>query len=315
MTSKTNPSANFFHRGRTAVLCLAMLLGIAGVVLLARWVDTHPQVPVITSAEEELYVKATTAKRLSLAFNGLAADWYWMRSLQYVGRKALKFQNENPGQMSINDLGNLNLRILPPLLRLSTTLDPQFIAPYEYGAMILPTFDSNEAISLLTYGIEQNPNQWRLYQHLGYVYWQRQDFQKSAETYAAGGKLPNAPGWMAEMGARMTLEAGSRDGARQMYQHLYQESSDESVKQMLLRRMLQVDSFEQRDFIRSALKEYSARTGNCPSSWREVGVALRPHLRLEPNTGAPLDPAGTPYVLVKGGCDVDVDPRSQVPYR
>ena len=315
MTSKTNPPGNFSHRGRTAVLCLAMLLGIVAVVLLARWVDVHPQVPVITSAEEELYVKATTAKRLSLAFNGLAADWYWMRSLQYVGRKALNFQNSNPGQMSLNDLGNLNLRILSPLLRLSTTLDPQFIAPYQYGAMILPTFDSNEAISLLNYGIEHNPDQWRLYQHLGYVYWQRQDFQKSAEIYAAGGKLPNAPGWMSEMGARMTLEAGSREGARQMYQHLYQESNDEFVKQMLLRRLLQVDSFDQRDIIRRVLDAYSSKTGHCPAAWKDVAPVLRLQFRLEANTGAPLDPAGTPYVLVKNGCDVDLDPRSQVPYR
>src|SRR4029078_3881517 len=112
MTSKTNPPANFSHRGRTAVLCLAMILGIVGVVLLARWVDAHPQVPVITSAEEELYVKATTAKRLSLAFNGLAADWYWMRSLQYVGRKALNFQNSNSGQMSINVLCHIILSLL-----------------------------------------------------------------------------------------------------------------------------------------------------------------------------------------------------------
>jgi tetratricopeptide (TPR) repeat protein len=262
-----------------------------------------------------LYVKATTAKRLSLAFNGLAADWYWMRSLQYVGRKALNFQKMNPGQMSLNDLGDLDLRILPPLLRLSTTLDPQFIAPYEYGAMILPTFDSNEAISLLTYGIEQNPNQWRLYQHLGYVYWQRQEFQRAAEIYAAGGKIPNAPGWLAEMGARMTLEAGSREGARQMYQHLYQESNDEFVKQMLLRRLLQVDSFDQRDIIRRVLGAYATKAGHCPASWKDLAPVLRLHFRLEANTGAPLDPAGTPYVLVKDGCDVDVDPRSQVPYR
>jgi len=317
MTTQTNATAvaRSAARGRTAVLASALFLGALGVVFLARWIDAHPQTPVIATAQEDLYVKPSTAKRLSLAFNGLASDWYWMRSLQYVGRKALRFQESNPGQMSLNDLGDLDLRTLPPLLRLSTALDPQFIAPYEYGAMILPTFNNEEAIALLSYGIKENPNQWRLYQHLGYVYWQRQDYQKSADIYRAGGKLPGAPPWMSEMGARMTLEAGSREGARQMYQHLYQESSDEWVKQMLLRRMLQVDSFEQRDRIRAALKDYSTQTGKCPASWKDVAATLRQHLRLEPVTGAPLDPAGTPYVLVKGGCDVDVDPRSQVPYR
>jgi hypothetical protein len=32
-------------------------------------------------------------------------------------------------------------------------------------------------------------------------------------------------------------------------------------------------------------------------------------------SGAPLDPAGTPYVLIKGNCDLDGDPKSEVPYR
>jgi tetratricopeptide (TPR) repeat protein len=293
-----------------------MLVGIAGVLLLAKWMDAHPQRPVIAAAEEELYLQGSTAKRMSLAFNGLAADWYWMRSLQYVGRKSLDFQNMHPGQLSLNDLGALDLRVLPALLRIATTLDPQFMAPYEYGAMILPTFNDNEAIALLGYGIEQNPDRWRLYQHLGYVYWQRQDYQKAAELYAQGGKLSGAPGWMAEMGARMLAEGGSIQAARQMYQHLYDESSDDQVKQLLIRRLLQVDSIEQRTLIRHLLAEYSKQSGHCPRSWKEVAPALRAlRFRTDANTGAPLDPAGTPYLLSKDHCDVDLDPRSQVPYR
>jgi tetratricopeptide (TPR) repeat protein len=318
MTGQHNSKINatFSDRGRTAALGLVILLGTAGIVLLANWTDSRRQTPVIASADEDLYLNGPTAKRLSLAFNGLAADWYWMRSLQYVGRKSLNFQKMNPGKFSLNDFGALELRNLPSLLRLTTNLDPQFMAPYEYGAMILPVFNSDEAIALLNFGVQQNPDQWRLYQHLGYVYWQKHDYQKAAELYAAGGKLPDAPGWLAEMGARMLAEGGSVQAARQMYQHLYEESRDEQLKLLLLRRLLQVDSFEQRDFIRRVLNDYSARSKHCPSSWKEISPALRAlRLPIDANTGAPLDPAGTPYLLVKGGCEVDLDPRSQVPYR
>jgi hypothetical protein len=39
-------------------------------------------------------------------------------------------------------------------------------------------------------------------------------------------------------------------------------------------------------------------------------------LRVEvDSTGAPLDPTGTAYVLVSAECDLDVDPKSEVPYR
>jgi tetratricopeptide (TPR) repeat protein len=312
----SNSIATTPNRGRTITLCTLILVGLAATVLISNWIDRHRQTPVVASDQDELYLNGPTAKRLSLAFNGLAADWYWMRALQYVGRRSLAYQGTHEGQMSLNDLGVLDLRILPPLLRASTDLDPQFMAPYEYGAMILPTFNDEEAIALLSHGIEKNPDEWRLYQHLGYIYWQRHDYQKAGELYLAGAKLNSAPRWLAEMGARMSLEGGSREGARQMYQHLYDESNDDWVKQTLLRRLLQVDSFEQRDVIRRVLGDYSARFKRCPSSWKDISATLASlRLRIDVSTGAPLDPAGTPYLLGKNGCEVELDPRSQVPYR
>jgi hypothetical protein len=101
-----------------------------------------------------------------------------------------------------------------------------------------------------------------------------------------------------------------------MYQHLYEESNDDLVKQVLLRRLLQVDSFEQRDLIRRVLADYSARFKRCPASWKDISATLRAlRFRTDANTGAPLDPAGTPYLLGKNGCEVELDPKSQVPYQ
>src|SRR6185369_11847222 len=316
MTSKTNSPANFSHRGRTAVLCLAMLLGIVGVVLLARWVDVHPQVPVITSAEEELYVKATTAKRLTLAFNGLASDWYWMRSLQYVGGKIVNYEDTHEGRVDFGNLGSLNLQLLPQLLQVSTTLDPQFMAPYEYGAMILPELDSAHAIRLLDFGIQQNPSAWRLYHHLGYIYWQRQDYLKASDVYAAGAKLPDAPAWMAAMSARLKGEGGSRDSAREMYRHLYETTTDEAIKAMVSKQVIRLNSLDERDAIRTILNDFKMRSGRCALSWREVIEPLRAaRLNLEATTGAPIDPSGLPYELIKNGCDVGLSINSKVPLK
>lgn len=278
---------------------------------LSQWIDSHKPPTNLAVDEGQLYLNGATVRRVSLGFNGLAADWYWMRSLQYVGGKLLN-ANES---IRLDDMSTLNLKLLAPLLDAATTLDPEFMEPYEYAAMVLPAVNVEEAIRITEKGIAANPNAWQLYQHLGYVYWQRHDYQKSAEVYAVGGKVPGAPRWMAEMGARMLAEGGSRQAARQMYQHLYDESQDEQVKQTLQRRLLQIDSFEQREFIRRVLGEYSARTGRCPASWKDLTASLQSRFRLEANTGAPLDPAGTPYQLIKGGCDVDLDPRSLVPYR
>jgi hypothetical protein len=318
MKQAANPKSSAVSKdGRQTVALLAMIvLSLSAMVWLAHRMDQHRRDPAAAFAEEQLYLQAPTARRVSLAFNGLAADWYWMRSLQYLGRKSINYSDTHGQPIQLNELGALDLRLLPSLLRMSTTLDPGFMAPYEYGAMILPTFDEEAGIKLLNYGIQNNPDAWRLYQHLGYIYWQRRDYDQAGQIYAAGGKLSAAPHWMAEMSARVTAEGGSRRAAREMYQHLYDESNDVQIRQLLARRLMQVDSFEERDAIRKVLNEYSARVGHCPGSWKEVFPLFRTQrLRMDVVTGAPVDPAGTPYRLVNNGCDVDLDPKSAVPFR
>lgn len=299
---------------RNAALVLTIVIGLGVVGLLSRALDARRADTQAGFAEEPLYVTPAAAKRLSLAFNGLAADWYWMRSLQYVGGKIVTYEDTHDGRIDFGRLANLDLRLLPSLLRTSTTLDPQFMAPYEYGAMILPELNSDHAINLLNAGIAANPSAWRLYQHLGYVYWKRNDYQKASEVYTAGAKLPGAPPWMMVIGARMKAEGGSRDAAREMYRHLYDSLDDDAVKKMVRTQQMRLDSLDERDSIRRVLKDFQIKNGRCPSSWREVIEGLRAaRLKIDHGTGAPLDPSETPYDLIKNGCDVDLDINTKVP--
>jgi tetratricopeptide (TPR) repeat protein len=293
-------------------LALVIILGLAAIVAIARWGDAEGNEVQSQFDEEQLYVSGPAAKRITLAFNGLASDWYWIRSLQYVGRKMIHYEDTHEGRFDLNNLASLNLGLLPSLLRLSTELDPQFMAVYEYGAVILPELNDHDAISLLNAGIAANPNAWQLYQHLGYIYWQRHDYEKAAELYDAGGKLEGAPSWMLAMSARMKAEGGSRNAAREMYQHLGEASDDENVRRMVAKQIRRLDSLDERDLIRRVLSDYAARTGHCVASWREISATLRAaRLRVDAS-GAPLDPGNSPYALIKDGCDVDLDPKSQV---
>jgi len=299
-----------------AILILVIVTGLVISALLSRSLDAHRSSNHEQFAEEPLYVDGPTAKRLSLAFNGLAADWYWMRSLQYVGGKIVAYQDQHQGRMDFGGLRSLKLKLLPQLLQVGTTLDPHFIAPYEYGAMILPEVDSDQAVALLNYGVAENPSTWRLYQHLGYIYWQRHEYEKASEVYAAGARIPGVPGWMAAMSARMKAEGGSRDAAREMYLHLSETSADEAVKDMVVKQIMRLDSLDERDAIRRVINDFKTRQGRCPSSWREVTEPLlAERLQIERATGAPIDPSGAPYELIKNGCDVGFDINTRVPWR
>ena len=301
------------HKGpiREGLLLLTVLIGLTSVVGLSRWLDAHKPPTDAKIEEEQLYLNGATARRISMGFNGLAADWYWMRSLQYVGRKIIGV----PENVPIDSLGQLNLKLLAPLIDTATTLDPQFMEPYQYAAVVLPDIDREQAIRITKKGIAANPSAWRLYQHLGYIYWQQKDFQAAGEAFDQGSKLPGAPAWMLVMNAKMAAEGGSRELAREIYERMYEQAGDSQVKEMARRRLLQVDSLDQRDALRKALSAYQSKMGRCPSSWREIEPVLRT-LRLSLNSdGAPLDPAGTAYVLLSANCDVDLDPKSEVPRR
>src|ERR1043165_2061355 len=109
-------------RRSTVALSLVIIMGMIAVFGLSRWMDEHRPQASAAVEEERLYLTGAAARRMSLSFNGLAADWYWMRALQYVGRKIIAAE----GNASLDDLSQLDLKLLAPLLENATTLDPQF---------------------------------------------------------------------------------------------------------------------------------------------------------------------------------------------
>jgi Predicted N-acetylglucosaminyl transferase len=298
-------------RTRTIILGLVVLVGITCAALLVSWMDTLRPPDDPYAIDESLYLNGKTARRISLSFNGLAADWYWMRSLQYVGKKILSVPEDVP----IDNMGQLQMSLLAPLLDTATTLDPEFLDPYEYAAVVLPSVDVQEAIRITQKGIAANPNAWRLYQHLGYIYWQQHDYQAAAETYGRGAQIPGAPAWMEAMKAKMAADGGSRATAREIYTQMYEQSSDEQVRDMAHKRLLQLDSLDQRDVLRKLLSAYQARAGRCPNSWKELEPVFRTVRVPIDASGAPLDPTGIPYNLQRDTCEVELNPKSEIPVK
>src|SRR5436190_17121835 len=127
-----------------ALLLLVVLIGLASIVGLSQVIDSRRPSIDPKIEEEQLYVNGKTVKMISLGFNGLAADWYWMRALQYVGRKVLN----TPREVQLDDLGQLDVKLLAPLLDIATTLDPEFMEPYEYAAVVLPAVNVEDAIRI-----------------------------------------------------------------------------------------------------------------------------------------------------------------------
>ncbi|MDT7540650.1 MAG: hypothetical protein QOE33_554 [Acidobacteriota bacterium] len=295
---------------RELLLLVVLFICLGSAAGVARWIELRRPMPSeVAQVSDELYVTPDAAREMSLAFNGLAADWYWLRTLQYVGRKSTAYE----GHIQLDDLRALNLKILAPLLDNTTTLDPQFMAAYEYGALVLPAVDTEAAIKLVNKGIAANPDAWRLYSYLGYIYWQQNRFKEASDAYAAGSRAPGAPAWMGALAAQMSVKGGSRETARAIYETMLRTTEDEHTRQLATNRLAQLQSLDELDALRGVLSAYRERAaGRCPATWREVALTLRAARFRQDATGAPLDPSDVPYKLINDRCDVELDEHSTV---
>ena len=118
---------------------------------------------------------------------------------------------------------------------------------------------------------------------------------------------------MDALAAQMEISGGSRATARDIYRRMYAESEDEQLKSLALKRLLQIESLDERDLIRGVLEAFQRRFSRCPGAWREVAGALHAARLKTDSNGSPLDPTGVPYVLDSGACAAQLDARSEIP--
>ncbi len=150
--------------------------------------------------ERILYVRSgATAKRLSLDFDALAADAYWIRAIQHYGGDRL--------------FGNRvrKYELLYPLLELTTTLDPYFTIAYRFGAIFLsegcsrrPGPSRSRRSRCCRRGSSAQPRKWQYSHDIAFVhYWHLRDYKTAAEWFQRAADQPSAPNWLRPLAAGM----------------------------------------------------------------------------------------------------------------
>jgi hypothetical protein len=268
------------------LLPLGLLLSFTGVWTLQHRIDA--QFSALHEERDDLLLRSGPAlKLMSLEYSPLLADIYWTRVIQYYGRKRAQ--------------QDADIELLWPLLDITTTLDPHLIIAYRFGYTFLsepPPFGagrSDLAEQLLQRGIRENPDQWRLYEDLGFLYYYNfKDYAKSSAAFLEGSKNPAALIWMKVMAAKVLEQGENRDTSAFLWQEIYNSAQNEEIRKNALTHLqllrAQADC-EQLDFLAA---EYKKRTGHQPDSLRElINAGL---LR-----GLPVDPLGIPYVFNTDG--------------
>lgn len=295
----------------------ALALGICLLYPMQRWIDS--KAPREITGEETLYLSSgETIKKMSLGLESLAADVYWIRTVQYFGRKLI----ESGKPITSSSTKDISMPLLAPLLNIVVTLDPQHIPAYRFGAIFLPERDLPSAMALVEKGIRENRDEWRLYQDLAYIYWQAgnassgsqqaEDFAKAAEWYEKGSNVPGAAWWMRDLAGLMRIKGGSRESARAVYEK-YLLSDDKIIRGQAISRLRQLRSLDELDTINALLARYKEQNGACPGDLRAIASKLR-SMNLPLNDDSmPVDPDGFPYDYDAAKCMAELAQESTVP--
>lgn len=204
---------------------LALIAGLGFSIVAQNRMDAGRRAP--AAIEQSLYLRSgETLKKASVGFDGLLADLYWIRTAQYFGGQLEQ-------QRATNEPIDLSrMRLLEPLLEITTELDPQHVAAYRFGAFFLQYIDPEKAIRFAERGIRNNPKEWRLDQDLGFVYWRQGRYREAADAYSRGGRTAGAPAWMQVMAASMLARGGDRETARELFRRLCEGNDDPFIRQV-----------------------------------------------------------------------------------
>jgi hypothetical protein len=239
-----------------------LILGFAAVCLLQTKIDQQRN-SMRVGQEHLAFRSGKLIEALSLEYATFMGAVYWTRVVQYFGEK--------------HRLHQTNLELLWPLLDIATTLDPQLIPAYRFGSTFLSDSPPRGAgrpdlaVKLLDRGIKANPDQWRLYQDLGNVYYfDAKDYAKASAAFADGSKNPNALIWMKVMAAKIAAEGESPETSYFLWLQVYQTTPDPRVKQNAEEHLklmkVQLDIQE----INRLGDEFEKRTGRRPSKMNDL---------------------------------------------
>jgi len=274
------------NKAIAALLLLVIPAGFTGIWDLQHRIDKQ-LAPLQQEEDVVLLRSGKLLKLMSLEYAPLVADIYWTRAVQYYGNKRL---NEDR-----------NLKSLWFLLDVATTLDPNLIPAYRFGSTFLAepvprgAGQPELAVKLLERGIAANPDEWRLYMDLGYVYYfELRDYRKSSEAFRKGSENPKAMFWMKVMAARIAEMGNSFETSAFLWKQVYETTQDPQVKEnarVHLQLLRVQQDLQQLDKL---AEEYRNRTGHAPQRVQDLAQAglLR---------GEPADPLGYAYVFSRDG--------------
>jgi hypothetical protein len=270
-------------RNRVWIFAAALLLCSAVIKPVQDRADASLARDAFVDPDLLYFASPAAVKSLSLGYQSLLADLYWIRAVQYYGRREEAARRQ------------VRYKNLAALLDITTTLDPQMIDVYRAGSSFLAEPEPvgagqpEASLKLLDKGVAFYPDDWRFRFDKGFVYfWALKDFRKAGEVWLEASRMGSSPPWMEGLAAMALSRGGEVETAKALWERQYQSSSSREVRENARNHLLSMQVDEILWTIEFLAGRYAERRGGYPARLDELVRAG--YLRA-----VPVDPSGVPY--------------------
>lgn len=162
----------------------------------------------------------SSVKRFSLGYDHVLADYYWLKFVSYIGDTKARLEDHGVQSEHYIDL--------------ITTLDPNFVQAYWFGAFTIGGEQKNprRAAELIERGISANQDSWYLpfIAGINQFLYQRDD-RRAAWYYRQAAKFPDAPSWLERQAVILESDAPKLVKLANNWFNIYKSSSDARLRE------------------------------------------------------------------------------------
>ena len=202
----------------------SVFLGVGVVAALALATARVQEYRVRPYLEANLYLPSGKfVEQTSLGYREIAADLTWFQAVQYYGGYA----------KSEHDLAYFN-----GLIEIVTDLDPHFIFPYLFGAVVMAQDmgDLERGVAVLKRGMEHNPDDWTLPFEIGFLHYTvAHDAEQAARYFELAGRMPGGRDQARRFAAFVYSKAGHTETSIRMWEELARETDQPYMRDLAQR--------------------------------------------------------------------------------
>jgi len=253
----------------------ATLLGFMflAVVFATGWV--HERIPITTESEESgrLVPRPEVAQFLSLGFESVVSDYYWLKAVQIAGGA------RTPGP----EQGDYLARLIDVV----TYLNPHVGHAYRFAAvwLIQSEKEVREANRLLRRGVEAQPEEWRNWFYLGFNHFYYLDeIEEAARNLTVASELPGAPAYLSRLVVRLRAESGGLDVAQALVLEMARETESEEVRSGYLEALGEIEVERHARALDSVREDFRETHGRDIESVDELAAFFDPILNRLPQS-------------------------------